>query len=160
VNEPVEPPEPPEPPEPVVRVEREQLVEDGVSWRISRLFVGDEFEEERRGAKRDSDGEFLSPTAEYRRISPTEAREIMLNQPHVLLDVRRQDEFDERHISGAILLPYDEIDTRADADLPDRHALILIYCRSGRRSEIAARALLALGYTNVLDFGGILDWDY
>ena len=95
----------------------------------------------------------------YRRISAEEAYQMMQDtDDYILLDVRRLDEFNEAHIEGAILIPYDEIETRAAEELPDKNALILIYCRSGRRSETAATALVSLGYTKVYDFGGILDW--
>ena len=78
----------------------------------------------------------------------------------VILDTRTQEEFSEGHIPGAMLIPYDEIDARAEKELPDKDKLILVYCRSGRRSKIAAEALAHLGYTNVKEFGGIIDWDY
>ena len=99
--------------------------------------------------------------SEYRRISAEEAHQMMQEtEKYILLDVRRVDEFSAQHIEGAILIPYDEIGSRAADELPDKNALILIYCRSGRRSEIAAVELLGMGYTNVYDFGGILDWPY
>lgn len=81
-------------------------------------------------------------------------------EEHVILDVREQDEFDAGHISGALLLPYTEIDNEAESKLPDKDKLILVYCRSGRRSKIAAEALIKLGYTNIKEFGGIIDWPY
>ena len=95
----------------------------------------------------------------YRRISAEDAHQMMQEaDEYILLDVRREDEFVTEHIEGAILIPYDEIENRAADELPDKNALILIYCRSGRRSEIAAIELVSMGYTNVYDFGGILDW--
>ncbi|MCL2662223.1 MAG: rhodanese-like domain-containing protein [Oscillospiraceae bacterium] len=97
----------------------------------------------------------------YRRISAGDAHQMMQDtSEYILLDVRRIDEFNAEHIEGAILIPYDEIGNRAADELPDKNALILIYCRSGRRSELAARELIGMGYTNVYDFGGILDWPY
>lgn len=78
--------------------------------------------------------------------------------PIVLLDVRTQEEFDNGHIPGALLLPYDEIDQKAAKLLPDKEKEIIIYCRSGRRSAIAKDGLEALGYTNVKDFGGMNRW--
>lgn len=81
------------------------------------------------------------------------------NSSAILLDVRTQEEFDGGHIPGAVCLPNEEI----SADMPvvfDRDAEILVYCRSGRRSAEAAEKLAAMGYTNVADFGGILDWPY
>ena len=74
--------------------------------------------------------------------------------------MRTQEEYDEGHIPGAILIPNTEIETRAEAALPDKDQLILVYCRSGRRSKLAAEALAELGYTNIKEFGGILDWPY
>ena len=97
----------------------------------------------------------------YRRITVEEAYQMMQDtDDYILLDVRRVDEFNEEHIEGAILIPYDEIEKRAADELPDKKALILIYCRSGRRSETAANILVNMGYTNVYDFGGILDWQF
>jgi len=97
----------------------------------------------------------------YRRITTEEAYQMMQDtEEYILLDVRRVDEFNEEHIEGAILIPYDEIEKRAAVELPDKKALILIYCRSGRRSETAANILVNMGYTNVYDFGGILDWPF
>ena len=77
----------------------------------------------------------------------------------VLLDVRTQEEFDAGHIAGAILLPYDEIALKAATVLPDKEKEIVLYCRSGRRSAIAKKALVELGYKDVEDFGGINRWN-
>lgn len=77
-----------------------------------------------------------------------------------MLDVRSQEEFDEGHIEGAIVIPDTEIADRAETQLTDKEATILIYCRSGRRSKLAAQALADLGYTNIYEFGGIIDWPY
>lgn len=97
----------------------------------------------------------------YEEISQEKAKEIMDGDgEYIVLDVREKDEFDEGHISGAVLLPYTQIDDRAEEMLPDKEKLILVYCRSGRRSKIAASSLIALGYTNVKEFGGIIDWQY
>ena len=79
---------------------------------------------------------------------------------YILLDVRTTGEFNERHIEGAVLIPDNEISDRAAEELPDKNILILVYCRSGRRSEAAARELVDMGYTNVYDFGGIIDWPF
>ena len=76
----------------------------------------------------------------------------------VLLDVRTQEEFDAGHIPTAILLPYDEINLKAATVLPDKEKEIVLYCRSGRRSTIAKKALVELGYKDVKDFGGISRW--
>ena len=76
------------------------------------------------------------------------------------MDTRTQEEYDESHIPGAIVIPYDQILEKAESVLTDKNQLILVYCRSGRRSKIAAEALVELGYTNIKEFGGILDWPY
>jgi rhodanese-related sulfurtransferase/L-ascorbate metabolism protein UlaG (beta-lactamase superfamily) len=100
-------------------------------------------------------------TTAYRKISAQEAKEIIdANTDAVILDVRTEDEFNERHIPGAILLPDYEISEKAEGILPDKDALVLVYCRTGIRSESAARELAGMGYTNVYDFGGIVDWSY
>lgn len=97
----------------------------------------------------------------YHKITPEQALSMMQDSSdYILLDVRTQPEFDESYIEGAILIPDYEIAQRAQQELPDKNSLILLYCRSGRRSEAAARKLLELGYTNVYDFGGIIDWPY
>ena len=99
--------------------------------------------------------------AMYEQITPEEAKKIMdSGEEHIILDTREQNEFDEGHIPGAILIPYTEIENKADEMLPDKDKLILVYCRSGRRSKIAAESLAKLGYTNVKEFGGIIDWPY
>ena len=99
--------------------------------------------------------------AMYEQITAEEAKKIMdSGEEHIILDTREQDEFDEGHIPGAILIPYTEIENRAEDELPDKDKLILVYCRSGRRSKIAAESLAKLGYTNVKEFGGIIDWPY
>ena len=95
----------------------------------------------------------------YRQITQSEAMEIMANSDdYILLDVRTQSEFDEVHIPGAICIPNEEIGTEEIPELPDKDQIILVYCRSGRRSKISSEKLAALGYTNVLEFGGIIDW--
>ena len=97
----------------------------------------------------------------YEQITPAEAKEIMDSQDgYILLDVRTQEEFDEAHIEGAILIPDYEIADKAESILKDKNQLILVYCRSGRRSKLAASDLVSLGYTNVKEFGGIIDWPY
>ena len=99
--------------------------------------------------------------AMYEQITAEEAKKIMdSGEEHIILDTREQDEFDEGHIPGAILIPYTEIENKAKEMLPDKDKLILVYCRSGRRSKIAAESLAKLGYTNVKEFGGIIDWPY
>ena len=99
--------------------------------------------------------------AMYEQITAENAKKIMdSGEEHIILDTREQDEFDEGHIAGAILIPYTEIENKAEEMLPDKDKLILVYCRSGRRSKIAAESLAKLGYTNVKEFGGIIDWPY
>ena len=97
------------------------------------------------------------PETEYIRITPEEARDMMTDDV-VILDVRSQEEFDSGHIKDAILLPHDVIRERANSVLTDKNQTILVYCQAGRRSEIASRALIEMGYTSVFDFGGINEW--
>jgi rhodanese-related sulfurtransferase len=99
--------------------------------------------------------------AVYMNITAQEAKELMDTQEgYIILDTRTQEEYDEGHIPGAIVLPYDEVLERAEGILTDKNQLILVYCRSGRRSKIAADDLVKLGYTNIREFGGIIDWPY
>lgn len=94
-------------------------------------------------------------------ITAAEAKEIMdRSEGYVILDVRTQEEYDEAHIPGAILIPHTEIEMSAEDELTDKNQLILVYCRSGRRSKLAADILADLGYTNIMEFGGIIDWPY
>jgi len=101
-------------------------------------------------------------TAQYRKISPQMAKEMMDSEDQVIiLDVRTEAEYNSGHIEGALLLPNEEISTEGKIEmLPDTHSLILVYCRSGNRSSQAARKLAALGYINVYDFGGLNSWPY
>ena len=100
-------------------------------------------------------------SATYEKISGAEAKALMDSESgYIIIDARTQSEYDEGHILGAILIPEYEISARAEKELPDKDQLILVYCRSGRRSKIAAEELVKLGYTNVKDFGGIIDWEY
>ena len=99
--------------------------------------------------------------ATYEQITPQQAKEIMdTEQEYIIIDARTEEEFAEGHIENAILIPEYEIKDRAEKELPDKDALILVYCRSGRRSKIASEELVKLGYTNVKEFGGIIDWPY
>ena len=99
--------------------------------------------------------------AVYMNITAEEAKQIMDTETgYIILDVRTQEEYDESHIPGAIVIPNTEIETRAEQELTDKGQLILVYCRSGRRSKLAAEILVALGYTNIKEFGGIIDWPY
>ena len=99
--------------------------------------------------------------AVYTNITAEEAKQIMDSEEgYIILDTRTREEYDESHIPGAIVIPYDEITDRAEEELPDKDQLLLVYCRSGRRSKLAAEALVELGYTNIKEFGGIIDWPY
>ena len=100
-------------------------------------------------------------SATYEQISGAQAKALMDSESgYIIIDARTQEEYDEGHIPGAILIPEYEIADRAEKELPDKDQLILVYCRSGRRSKIAAEELVKLGYTNVKEFGGIIDWKY
>ena len=95
----------------------------------------------------------------YTQISQEQAREMMAQDDgHVIVDVRRQDEYDAGHIRGAILIPNESIGTEKPEELPDLDQIILIYCRSGNRSKQAAQKLGDMGYTNIYEFGGINTW--
>ena len=97
----------------------------------------------------------------YENITAQEAKELMdREEGYVILDVRTEEEYAQGHIPGAILIPDYEIETKAEAILTDKNQMILVYCRSGRRSKNAAQALLELGYTDIREFGGIIDWPY
>ena len=95
----------------------------------------------------------------YRQISMNEAVKMMREEKnYIILDVRRADEFAEGHIPGAINVANEDIGTEEIPELPDKSQLILVYCRSGRRSKEASEKLAKLGYTGIVEFGGILDW--
>lgn len=97
--------------------------------------------------------------AGYRQISQETAKEMMeQDDGHVIVDVRRQDEYDAGHIPGAICIPNESIENEQPEQLPDLDQTILVYCRSGNRSKQAAGKLAAIGYTQIYEFGGILDW--
>ena len=100
-------------------------------------------------------------SASYDQIGGAEAKALMDSESgYIIIDARTQEEYDQGHIPGAILIPEYEIADRAEKELPDKDQLILVYCRSGRRSKIAAEELVKLGYTNIREFGGIIDWEY
>ena len=105
-----------------------------------------------------------SPEAEtgtYEQITAETAKMLMDTETnYIILDARTEEEYAAGHIPGAILMPEYEVAARAESELADKNQLILVYCRSGRRSKIAAEALVYLGYTNVKEFGGIIDWTY
>lgn len=95
----------------------------------------------------------------YTQISQDVAMEMMeRDDGHIILDVRRPDEFAYSHIPGAICIPNETIETEQPEELPDLDQVILIYCRSGNRSKQAAEKFVAMGYTNIYEFGGIIDW--
>ena len=96
----------------------------------------------------------------YRKITAEQAYEMMNTQEVTIVDVRTQSEYDEGHIQNAVLIPNETIGSEPPSNLPDKNAVILVYCRSGRRSEEAAKKLVNLGYVSVYDFGGINDWTY
>ena len=99
-------------------------------------------------------------SASYHQITQEEAKEMMTKDDgHIIVDVRRQDEYDEGHIPGAVLIPNESITDKQPEQLPDLNQVILIYCRSGRRSKEASQKLADMGYTNVYEFGGINTWE-
>ena len=99
--------------------------------------------------------------AAYMNITAEEAKAIMDSEDgYIILDARTQEEYDQGHIPGAIVISHEEIAEKAEEVLTDKEQLILVYCRSGRRSKLAAEALVELGYTNIREFGGIIDWPY
>ena len=109
------------------------------------------------GSSQIMDGEDMIQS--YTQISQEEAKKMMAKEDgHIVVDVRRQDEYDAGHIPGAILIPNESIGTEPPAELPDLDQIILIYCRSGRRSKEAAQKLADMGYTNIYEFGGINTW--
>ncbi|MBQ4650506.1 MAG: rhodanese-like domain-containing protein [Firmicutes bacterium] len=95
----------------------------------------------------------------YKQITAEEAMELMKSETdYIILDVRTQEEFDQGHIPGAICIPNETISDEPPAQLPDKDQLILVYCRSGNRSKQASDKLVSLGYTNIHEFGVIIDW--
>lgn len=100
--------------------------------------------------------------AAYKQIDHAQAKDMMDEHPDVIiLDVREQSEYDSGHIPSAVLLPVGEIDEDSAAQvIPDKDTVVLVYCRSGNRSKKASQALADLGYTQVYEFGGIMDWPY
>ncbi len=97
----------------------------------------------------------------YQQIGMQEAKDIMDSEEgYIIMDARSQDEFDQGHIPGAIVLPHTEVREKAEELLPNKDQKILVYCRSGNRSKQASQVLVELGYTNVIEFGGINSWPY
>lgn len=107
----------------------------------------------------EDEAEEVKEDAKYRKISAEEAKELMVDG-NMVLDVRTQGEYDSGHIENAVLLPVDDILDGKLSSLPDKEQVILVYCRSGRRSKSASKELVEQGYINVYDFGGIIDWPY
>ena len=100
-----------------------------------------------------------TPENSYQQISMKEAVSIMETEDnYIILDVRTKEEYQEKHIPGAVNIPNETIGTEEIPELPEKDQQILVYCRSGNRSKQAAKKLAALGYTNIIEFGGINDW--
>ncbi len=98
---------------------------------------------------------------EFQNITPAEAKERLAAEPGIiLLDVRTPAEYAEKHIPDSKLIPLDQLEQEAEAKLKNKGATVFVYCRSGRRSAIAAGILVKLGYTDVYNLGGIIDWPY
>ena len=105
------------------------------------------------------DGPDMVRQSEYTQIDQETAKEMMeRDDGHIVIDVRRQDEYDSGHIPGAVCIPNETIGTEPPAGLEDKDQIILVYCRSGRRSKEASQKLADMGYRNVYEFGGILEW--
>lgn len=101
----------------------------------------------------------LPESNSYQQVSSKEAATIMEDETdYIILDVRTPEEYEEKHITGAVNLPNETIGTEEITQLPDKEQLILVYCRSGNRSKQASQKLADLGYTNIVEFGGIKDW--
>lgn len=98
-------------------------------------------------------------SSSYQQVSSKEAAAMMeAETDYIILDVRTPEEYEEKHITGAVNLPNETIGTEEITQLPDKEQLILVYCRSGNRSKQASQKLADLGYTNIVEFGGIKDW--
>ena len=112
------------------------------------------------GDKNLSNAEGSTQEVTYEKISLEEAKQLMKDEEgYIILDVRTQEEFAEGHIPGAICVPNETISDEMPEELPEQEQLILVYCRSGNRSKQASKKLAELGYTNIKEFGGIIDWD-
>ena len=115
------------------------------------------FQKSQTSVNKDEEGEKNMP--EYVSITMEEAKKVFETQgDYIILDVRREDEFAEGHIPGAINVPNEGIQDTEPSELPDKNQTIYVYCRSGNRSKQAASKLVAMGYTNIIEFGGIMDW--
>lgn len=112
------------------------------------------------GDKNLSNAEGSTQEVTYEKISLEEAKQLMKDEEgYIILDVRTKEEFAEGHIPGAICVPNETISDEMPEELPEKDQLILVYCRSGNRSKQASKKLAELGYTNIKEFGGIIDWD-
>lgn len=98
--------------------------------------------------------------ASYQKISPEKAKHMMEHEVVQIVDVRHEEEYREGHIPGAVLVTNETIGDTLPEELPDKKAVLLVYCRSGVRSKQASQKLVRLGYENVYDFGGIINWPY
>lgn len=96
----------------------------------------------------------------YHKITAEEAKEMMDAGDVTVVDVRRAEEYEQAHIPGAVLVPNESIGEEQPEELPDKDAAILVHCRTGVRSKQASDKLVKMGYTNIYDFGGIVDWPY
>lgn len=115
----------------------------------------------RMAAAQSSGSGSATPQGGYQTLLPEQAKQQLDEDKNILLvDVRTPEEYNEKHIANSHLLPVDDIPTKAAEALPDKQAKIFVYCRTGRRSKDAALKLLEMGYTNVYDIGGIVDWPY
>ena len=111
------------------------------------------------GCAQKPEGDGMAGKTTYTQINQEKAREMMTaDDGHIIVDVRRADEYASGHIPGAILIPNESIGTEQPDQLPDKDQIILIYCRSGNRSKQAAQKLANMGYTNIYEFGGINTW--
>lgn len=112
-------------------------------------------------AQTENSSEYILKEGGYKLITAIQAKKIMDEQTnYIILDVRTDTEYNEGHIENSVLLPDYTIEDKAEEVMPDKDAMILVYCRSGRRSANAAEKLAEMGYNNVYDFGGIIDWPY
>ena len=112
------------------------------------------------GDKNLSNAEGSTQEVTYEQISLEEAKQLMKDEEgYIILDVRTKEEFAEGHIPGAICVPNETISGEMPEELLEQEQLILVYCRSGNRSKQASKKLAELGYTNIKEFGGIIDWD-
>lgn len=112
-----------------------------------------------QGEQTAEDATAAKVSAEYTQISQEKAQEMMKSEDVVIVDVRTQEEYAKGHIPGAICVPNESIVDAQPEELPDLEQTILVYCRSGRRSKEASQKLADIGYTNVYEFGGIIDWN-